>query len=424
MENKIQKVVYVLLFIHVALRAALLFSPLMSDIFVFEAININNVSSANFFKDIFFLKILSLITTNIFVLRSFYFLLSLVFIFLLFDVLKKYFPENNAYIWGLLFLSAPPAFFTYRSLIFTDTAYIFWILTLLLLRSFHTLFYLGGKRSSDAVKEIVLTLLLSFGYLYFFFKLRNEGSLLYGIKYFFKEMIPVYFGYFKQFRTYQEFDRVLLFLRGVHIYFLVFFAYAAIFKDKNILKLFKKDIKNTNKTEFFFLLYLLSTLFFIFSDMLESIQVLLMGFFYISFTGMFCYFMQDVYKETKYFAFILILIVVAFGVNDNKILLKKAYTAYPYKENKRTVLKLKAMNVQKVYIDGDLWKCLEFHLKTHSIKHTLLDEDNTNIEKLEKNNAVIVHKNNGVLTHNQLNRDKQKIGWSKKCSIGNYTIYQ
>lgn len=421
LENKMKLFAVICLLVHVVVKAALLFSPLMSDIFSFEVAAIDDTALYAIYSDIFYIKLFSYLTDNVLFLRSVYFLFSLCFVLLLIDVLKTYFSDENAFLWGIVFVTVPSAFFSYHSILFVNTCYVFWIATLLGLKLLHVLLYSGKNISTKFRKCIYACTVLFFliyGFLIYLHGYPNDPVT--GIKHFYIEVVPFMFGYMSDFRPYAEFDRLQFFLSGLYIYFFVFFLWHAVLKGRNILNFFAG--KKTNRTEIFFALYLLFMLFFVFSDNSDFIKVMVFGFLYIASAGMFCFFMKDVFNETKVFAIILCLIIVVFGINDNRYLISKAYTSAAYGDVRRTALKLKAMDTGTVVTDRDLWLPLSFYLKGSSVVCRVIDEDTNGNVELRDGEVLLVHKDKGALSPNRV-RSLDAFKDAKECSVGKYHIF-
>lgn len=424
MPNKIRNIAVVFIVLHVVVRALLLFSPLMSSIMSFEVLALENASLGSFYKDVFYLRIFASLSDNILLVRGFMFLLSMVFVVLLFDVLKTYFEKDNSYIWGWLFFAVPPAFFSYKSILIGDSTYILWILMLLFLKLLHKTLY-REKLEDATLSKKFLSCAAVFVLMYagFLFKYGRFTYLYEGLKQFFAEAVPAMYGYLHSFRPYLTFDRSLIFLKGLYIYFFVFFLWQAVFKNKNIFKVFKRKFLQTNKTEMFFLLFCL----FIFMSVVlrntESAKVFCSGFLYVGFAGMFCFFMRDVFSESKIFAVILSVIIVCFALVDNVFLLRKSYSNKLYGEAEKVAAKIIDLGVSKVYADKDLWLSVGFYLKGEKIEHRDLGEDIAVVSKIsDLDSLVLVHADKGVFSPKKIKQQKRDF-LLKEVVLGRYHMF-
>lgn len=421
MESKIKKAAVLFILINAVLRIFFLCSPFMSDIMPFEVQVLNNVSWADFYKDAFFIKLLSFVTDSMFLLRGFKFILSLFFLWMLFDVLSVYFQKNTACLWGYLFFAVPPAFFSYQSVIINDSMHLLWIYVLLMLKFTYPVVYGDKDRCPLLLKcaifaslFIMAGLFVAYGSFSFFYM---------GVKHFFAESLPSMFGYFFSFRDYQPVDRVLIFIKGLYVYFLVFFFWQSVFKNKNALCFFKGKFEQTNKTEFFFVLFLLFALLVITGGNTMVVKEISYGLLYIAFAGMFCFFMQDVFSETKIFAVILVSIVMVLGALDNVYLLKRAYAVKNYGSAEKTANQIKSMNISTVFADNDVWLPVSFYLNKINIKHLVLEDAEDMLPVLSKDASILIHADRGVFSPRKIRHKQKKCDWETETVIGKYYIF-
>lgn len=426
MENKIKKAAVWFFLVNAVIRGFFLYSPLMSDVMPFEVEALRSVGWLDFHKDIFYIKLLSFFTDSMFLLRGFKFLISLVFVAMLFDVLRIYFKKESACVWGYLFFSVPPAFFSYQSAVINNSLHVLWIYILLLVKLAYPYFY-GDKKNCQG-KEVLFLRLMIFVFILIvtgLFAAYGSLSFFYmSSKHFFAEALPSMFGYFFSFRDYQQADRLLIFTKGLYIYFSIFFVWQSVFKNKNALMFFKGKFAKTNKTEVFFALFVLFALLVIAGGNSAFIKEVSYGVFYLSFLGMFCFFIQDVFSETKIFAVLLIAIVVFIGAFDNMHLLKNAYAFKSYCSAEKTATRLQDMNVTTVFADNDVWLPISFHLKKQAIKHVVLSDEVSMLPALSDHKSILlIHADRGVFSPRKIRQNQKTCVWEDEAVIGKYHIF-